>query len=107
MTIIRFFGFFGLILSCVVSFFGFFDTKYYKKIEIIKFLSISATFLVLVCAFIVGDFSISSVFNNSSVLQPLVYKISAVWSHHEGSMLFWVLIMQIYAIVFLRFSKFD
>ncbi len=107
MTIIRFFGFFGLILSCIVSLFGFFDTKYYKKIEIIKFFSISATFLVLVFAFIVGDFSISSVFNNSSVLQPLIYKISAVWSHHEGSMLFWVLIMQIYAIVFLKFSKFD
>jgi len=54
-------------------------------------------FGTLAYAFIVSDFSVADVANNSSTLKPLVYKISGVWGNHEGSMLLWVLVLSLYA----------
>ncbi|MCP5411488.1 MAG: heme lyase CcmF/NrfE family subunit [Alphaproteobacteria bacterium] len=54
-------------------------------------------FGALTYGFIVSDFSIAAVANNSSTLKPLVYKISGVWGNHEGSMLLWVLVLSLYA----------
>jgi cytochrome c-type biogenesis protein CcmF len=54
-------------------------------------------FGVLTYAFIVSDFSIALVANNSHTTKPLIYKISGVWGNHEGSMLLWVLVLAIYA----------
>jgi cytochrome c-type biogenesis protein CcmF len=53
-------------------------------------------FGALVYAFLVSDFSLRAVANYSSTTQPLIYKISAVWSNHEGSMLLWMLVMAVY-----------
>jgi cytochrome c-type biogenesis protein CcmF len=54
-------------------------------------------FGALTYGFVVSDFSIADVANNSSTLKPLVYKISGVWGNHEGSMLLWVLVLSLYA----------
>jgi cytochrome c-type biogenesis protein CcmF len=54
-------------------------------------------FGALTYGFVVSDFSILDVANNSSTLKPLVYKISGVWGNHEGSMLLWVLVLSLYA----------
>ena len=54
-------------------------------------------FGVLAYAFVVSDFSIALVSNNSHTTKPLIYKISGVWGNHEGSMLLWVLVLAIYA----------
>jgi cytochrome c-type biogenesis protein CcmF len=54
-------------------------------------------FGTLTYAFIVSDFSIADVADNSHTLKPLVYKISGVWGNHEGSMLLWVLMLSLYA----------
>jgi cytochrome c-type biogenesis protein CcmF len=54
-------------------------------------------FGTLTYAFIVSDFSIADVADNSHTLKPLVYKISGVWGNHEGSMLLWVLVLSLYA----------
>jgi cytochrome c-type biogenesis protein CcmF len=53
-------------------------------------------FGALLYAFLVSDFSLRAVANYSSTTQPLIYKISAVWSNHEGSMLLWMLVMAVY-----------
>ena len=50
-------------------------------------------FGVLTYAYLVSDFSLRVVASNSTTLQPLIYKISAVWSNHEGSMLLWMLVL--------------
>ena len=58
---------------------------------------VALAFGTLTYAFIVSDFSILAVANNSHTLKPLIYKISGVWGNHEGSMLLWVLVLALYA----------
>jgi len=49
------------------------------------------SFVILTHAFLVNDFSVSYVANNSNTALPWFYRISAVWGGHEGSLLLWVL----------------
>ena len=58
---------------------------------------VGLAFGTLTYAFVVSDFSIMAVANNSHTLKPLIYKISGVWGNHEGSMLLWVLVLALYA----------
>jgi cytochrome c-type biogenesis protein CcmF len=58
---------------------------------------VALAFGTLTYAFIVSDFSIVGVANNSSTLKPLLYKITGVWGNHEGSMLLWILVLALYA----------
>ena len=54
------------------------------------------SFIALILAFVRSDFSLMVVALNSAVSTPLIYKISAAWSHHEGSLLLWVFFMSLY-----------
>lgn len=49
------------------------------------FLATALAFGCLVSAFVRSDFSVANVAENSHTAQPLVYKISAAWGSHEGS----------------------
>ncbi|MBV9548250.1 MAG: heme lyase CcmF/NrfE family subunit [Alphaproteobacteria bacterium] len=60
------------------------------------FVFIVLAFGALTWAYLISDFSLRTVADNSTTLQPLVYKITAVWSNHEGSMLLWMLVMAVY-----------
>ncbi|RME47270.1 MAG: heme lyase CcmF/NrfE family subunit [Chloroflexi bacterium] len=53
---------------------------------------------LLVYAFLKNDFSIEYVASNSSRAQPLFYKVTALWGGQEGSLLFWVWILSLYAL---------
>jgi len=61
-----------------------------------QFTLILIAFLSLIYAFVVSDFSVSVVANNSHSLKPLLYKITGVWGNHEGSMVLWVLILTLF-----------
>ncbi len=50
-------------------------------------------FLLLTQAFIGNDFSVAYVAHNSNSTLPLIYRISAVWGGHEGSLLLWALML--------------
>jgi len=54
------------------------------------------SFCALTYAFVVSDFSVQLVVNNSHSLKPMLYKVTGVWGNHEGSMLLWVLILSLY-----------
>ena len=54
---------------------------------------IGLSFACLTWAFLNDDFSVALVANHSNSLMPTVYKFSAVWGNHEGSLLLWVLIL--------------
>ena len=58
-------------------------------------------FFSLIAAFIISDFSISNVFENSHRDKPLFYKIAGTWGNHEGSLLLWVNILIIFSFLFL------
>ncbi|WP_460449457.1 heme lyase CcmF/NrfE family subunit [Alsobacter sp. SYSU BS001988] len=58
---------------------------------------VALAFAALTAAYVGSDFSVLNVVQNSHSAKPLAYKISGVWSNHEGSMLLWVLILAIFA----------
>ncbi|MFV2038313.1 MAG: heme lyase CcmF/NrfE family subunit, partial [Paracoccaceae bacterium] len=62
----------------------------------LQFALLGFSYAVLTNAFIVSDFSLKVVVANSHTAKPLLYKISGVWGNHEGSMLFWSLILAFY-----------
>jgi cytochrome c-type biogenesis protein CcmF len=63
------------------------------------------SFLCLVQAFLTDDFSVAYVANNSTTLLPDMYKVSAVWGGHEGSLLLWVLILATWTFAVSLFSR--
>ena len=67
----------------------------------LSFLSTLLAFLLLVCGFIISDFSIQNVFFNSSTLKPLGFKIAASWASHEGSILLWLCLLQTIAVIYI------
>ena len=62
-------------------------------------------FFTLIAAFIVSDFSLITVYQNSHSLKPTFYKIAGTWGNHEGSLLLWVIILTIFSFLFLVFNK--
>ena len=56
-----------------------------------QFVMVLLSFMCLVYAFLADDFSVAYVANNSSTILPVVYKITATWGGHEGSLLLWIL----------------
>lgn len=54
---------------------------------------LTTAFAILVVCFLVDDFSVRIVVENSNSQLPWFYKFSATWGNHEGSMLMWVLML--------------
>ncbi|WP_333586171.1 heme lyase CcmF/NrfE family subunit [Phenylobacterium sp.] len=55
------------------------------------FLGLGVSFAALVYLFVVSDFSVLNVAQNSHTAKPLMYRIGGAWGSHEGSMLLWCL----------------
>ena len=75
------------------------------KISIIQSTSILICFFTLIAAFLVSDFSLINVYQNSHSLKPIFYKISGTWGNHEGSLLLWAIILTIFSFLFLIFNN--
>ena len=56
-------------------------------------------FIILTHAFVVQDRSLQYVADNSNSLLPLIYRYTAVWGAHEGSLLLWLLVLAVSAIL--------
>ncbi|PJK03895.1 c-type cytochrome biogenesis protein CcmF [Lysobacteraceae bacterium NML91-0268] len=63
------------------------------------------SFLILTHGFVVQDFSLRYVADNSNSLLPMIYRITAVWGAHEGSLLLWVLILSGWTTALALFSR--
>ena len=68
-------------------------------------LFVTISFAMLVWVFIVNDFSVAYVANNSNSALPIEYRISAVWGAHEGSLLLWAFMLSLWAFAVTLFSK--
>ncbi|MCP4408389.1 MAG: heme lyase CcmF/NrfE family subunit [Gammaproteobacteria bacterium] len=62
-------------------------------------------FICLTYAFLSNDFSVAYVAQNSNTHLPPIYKISAVWGGHEGSLLLWVLLLSAWGLAVSIFSR--
>jgi cytochrome c-type biogenesis protein CcmF len=58
-----------------------------------QFLLVLISYLCLTYAFVTKDFSVAYIAENDHSQLPLMYRISAVWGAHEGSLLLWVLML--------------
>ena len=61
--------------------------------------------VTLITAFIISDFSVSNVYENSHSTKPLFYKISGAWGNHEGSLLLWINVLVFFYFFFFTFNK--
>ena len=64
------------------------------------FVFLSIAFACLTIVFLQDDFSVKVVASNSNSLLPPIYKFSAVWGNHEGSILLWLLVMTFFGFLF-------
>ncbi|SHE64386.1 cytochrome c-type biogenesis protein CcmF [Litoreibacter ascidiaceicola] len=58
-----------------------------------QFALIAFAFAALMRSYIVSDFTVVNVVNNSHSLKPMIYKVAGTWGNHEGSLLLWVFIL--------------
>ena len=75
------------------------------QISLLQSTLVLICFFTLTAAFIVSDFSLITVYQNSHSLKPLFYKIAGTWGNHEGSLLLWVIILTIFSFLFLILNK--
>ena len=66
---------------------------------------VALAFAILTYAFLTQDFSVKYVALNSNLLLPWYYRFSAVWGAHEGSLLLWVLILNVWTVAVATFSR--
>lgn len=66
---------------------------------------VALAFIVLTAAFVTQDFSVKYVASNSNSLLPMVYRYTAVWGSHEGSLLLWALVLAIWTGAVALFSR--
>ena len=66
---------------------------------------VAISFACLSIAFLQDDFSVKVVASNSNSLLPPIYKFSAVWGNHEGSLLLWALILSLWTSAVAVFSS--
>ncbi len=94
-------GNFSLWLSLFFSISQFILTRR-KKTNLINIIvsglliSSALSFFLLMYLYIISDFSVLNVFQNSHTTKPLIYKIAGVWGNHEGSMLLWILVLTLF-----------
>ncbi|QND49942.1 heme lyase CcmF/NrfE family subunit [Rhizobium lusitanum] len=72
---------------------------------VLMFALVAFSFGVLTYAYVVSDFSVLNVWENSHSLMPLIFKISGVWGNHEGSMMLWLLILVLFSALVALFGR--
>ena len=51
----------------------------------------------------IDDFSITYIANHSNSQLPVFYKITSIWSAHEGSMFLWIVFLTLWSVLFVNF----
>lgn len=75
-----------------------------KSLAVGQFVFVAIAFGILTYAFLTKDFSVAYVAQNSNSQLPWWYRFSAVWGAHEGSLLLWVLILDIWTLAVAAFG---
>ena len=66
---------------------------------------LTVAFVVLEAAFLSSDFSFELVGSHSSTTTPTFYKVTAVWSSQEGSLLLWVWLLALWSSLVLFLTR--
>jgi cytochrome c-type biogenesis protein CcmF len=63
-----------------------------------QFVMVATAFGCLIYAFVAHDFSVQYVVSNSNSALPLMYRVSATWGAHEGSLVLWILFISAWTV---------
>jgi len=66
---------------------------------------VAVAFTCLAWSFVSNDFSVLNVASNSNSMLPLRYRFAATWGSHEGSLLLWVLMLNLWMTAVSVFSR--
>lgn len=103
----------ALTLALIQTFFPLVGASLHKKKWMLlarptavgQFIFVTIAFFSLMYAFVTNDFSVAYVAQNSNTDLPMFYKITALWSAHEGSMLLWIMVLSSWTFLVAIFSK--
>ncbi len=70
------------------------------SLKLIYFINL-IPFGLLVYAFSISDFTLLNVVENSYIDDPIFYKVTSAWGSHEGSILLWVFLINLFGFFFL------
>ncbi|MCO6411268.1 MAG: heme lyase CcmF/NrfE family subunit [Thiogranum sp.] len=70
-----------------------------------QFVFLSLSFAALIYAFLIDDFSVLYVAQHGNTQLPTIFKISAVWGAHEGSLLLWAWILAAWMVAVASFAR--
>ncbi|MDP2143865.1 MAG: heme lyase CcmF/NrfE family subunit [Gallionella sp.] len=70
-----------------------------------QFVFLGVALLCLTYAFVANDFSVLYVAQHSNTQLPTIYRISAVWGGHEGSLLLWAFLLSVWTLAVALYSK--
>ena len=76
-----------------------------RSLALGQFVFLTLSYAALTWAFVVSDFSVEYVARNSNQALPLIYKVTAVWGGHEGSLLLWMWLLAGWGVAVAIFSK--
>jgi cytochrome c-type biogenesis protein CcmF len=70
-----------------------------------QFVFLGISLLILINTFLSNDFSVIYVAQHGNTKLPDIYKISAVWGAHEGSLLLWAFLLACWGVAIASFSR--
>ena len=96
-----------LVVSTKVCFINFSEINFYilRKINFSICLFLVLSFLFLIISYVISDFSVLNIYNNSHTNKPILYKISGTWGNHEGSLLMWLAFLGVYGFFLTLFTR--
>ena len=71
------------------------------SIRLIYFINL-IPFCLLVYGFSISDLTLLNVVENSYINDPIFYKVTSAWGSHEGSILLWVFLINLFGVFFLN-----
>lgn len=90
-----------LIIAIASLLFGVASPRHWgKKAPLAAFISLSLAVLILIYSYVINDFSLASVYVSSHSNIAVIYKLAALWTTNEGSMLLWSLVLLVYLMAF-------
>lgn len=68
-----------------------------RQALIANFVLVTLSGFTVVWSFVQNDFSVAYVAENSNTRLPLIYRLTALWGAHEGSLLLWLWFLTLYS----------
>lgn len=96
---------FTSIFQCLMPLYGYYCRNQYalqsgRTLTLATSVFVIAAYLILTMGFVQSDFSIAYVAMHSHPALPLMYRLTAIWGAHEGSMLLWIMVLQIWSLFY-------